>query len=263
VNYRRIQIDKLKNVEFIPRTKLTAADAAEYGADLVVIATGSTWAPNGMNGWTRDTIRGADASKPHCLTPEQIMVEGKEPPGQTVLVYDCDGYFIGVSLAEKLASEGRRVTVVTPFPVACPYLEYTHETVHIHRQFDRLGVDVVSDHILEEIEPGRIVGRRFSIEGPPVVWHVDSVVLVTQRVSSNSLYRELKCDPETLEREGVRGVFRIGDCLEPRLIADCIFDGHRLAREIDSDDPASPRPVIRENLVLSTAEVRRLAIRAS
>jgi hypothetical protein len=32
----------------------------------------------------------------------------------------------------------------------------------------------------------------------------------------------------------------------PQLIADCIFDGHRLAREIDSADPATPLPYLRE-----------------
>jgi dimethylamine/trimethylamine dehydrogenase len=32
----------------------------------------------------------------------------------------------------------------------------------------------------------------------------------------------------------------------PRLIAECVFDGHRLAREIDSPDPAMPLPFLRE-----------------
>jgi hypothetical protein len=31
----------------------------------------------------------------------------------------------------------------------------------------------------------------------------------------------------------VRAVYRIGDCVVPLLIADAVFDGHRLAREID------------------------------
>jgi dimethylamine/trimethylamine dehydrogenase len=41
-------------------------------------------------------------------------------------------------------------------------------------------------------------------------------------------------------------VYRIGDCLAPRTIAEDIFDGHRLAREIDSADPATPLPYLRE-----------------
>ena len=38
----------------------------------------------------------------------------------------------------------------------------------------------------------------------------------------------------------------IGDASAPRMIADSIFDGHRLAREIDSPNPAMPLPFIRE-----------------
>ena len=83
VNYRKIQIDKLKNVEFVPNTKLDAQGVKEYGAEIVVIATGAYWATDGLNGCTHDTIPGADASLPWQLTPEQIMFEGKEVPGET------------------------------------------------------------------------------------------------------------------------------------------------------------------------------------
>jgi dimethylamine/trimethylamine dehydrogenase len=38
----------------------------------------------------------------------------------------------------------------------------------------------------------------------------------------------------------------IGDASAPRMIPDSIFDGHRLAREIDSPNPAMPLPFIRE-----------------
>ena len=30
------------------------------------------------------------------------------------------------------------------------------------------------------------------------------------------------------------------------LLADCVFDGHRLAREIDTADPSVPLPYLRE-----------------
>ena len=71
-------------------------------------------------------------------------------------------------------------------------------------------------------------------------------MLVTQRRSDDALYRELAADPPALEAAGVEALYRIGDCVAPRLIADAIFDGHRLAREIDSDDPARPLPYLRE-----------------
>ena len=81
VNYRKIQLDKLKNVEFIPNTKLSAKDVAEYGAEIVIVATGSYWSTDGLNGASHATIDGADASLAWQATPDQIMGEGKELRG--------------------------------------------------------------------------------------------------------------------------------------------------------------------------------------
>ena len=53
-------------------------------------------------------------------------------------------------------------------------------------------------------------------------------------------------DRDRLEAEEIEALYRIGDCVAPRLIADCIFDGHRLAREIDTENPAVPLPYLRE-----------------
>ena len=44
VNWRSIQLERLANVEVICNTRLDAAGVLEYGAELVVLATGSTWA---------------------------------------------------------------------------------------------------------------------------------------------------------------------------------------------------------------------------
>ena len=249
VDYRKIQIDKLKNVELIPNTELDAAGVSEYGADIVVVATGSSWVGDGLSGATHEAVPGADASLPHCLTPEQIMLEGKEV-GERVLVYDCDGYFMGISLAEKLASEGAEVTLVTPFGAVAPYTVFTGEAHEIYRMLKRLGVRSFPSHVVSRIEAGGV--SAYAALDPLEVseWEVDSVVLATQRLSHDGLYRELEADGDRLEGEGIRGLYRIGDCLVPRLIADCIFDGHRLAREIDSDDPSVPLPFIREHLVV-------------
>jgi dimethylamine/trimethylamine dehydrogenase len=48
-------------------------------------------------------------------------------------------------------------------------------------------------------------------------------------------------------------VYRIGDCVAPRLIADAIFDGHRLGREIDSPHPEQPLPYLRERPLVSAS----------
>ena len=41
-NYRQIQLDKKKNVEFIPRTRLSLDDVLDYGAEYIVVATDRT-----------------------------------------------------------------------------------------------------------------------------------------------------------------------------------------------------------------------------
>ena len=260
VDYRRVQLDKLKNVEVILEVTLDAKKVREYGADIVVVATGSHWAEKGINGATHEPIPGADASLPQCLTPEQIMVEGKRPVGPRVLVYDCDGYFMGSALAEKLAREGHVVTLVTPLDQIAPFTQYTLELPRIRRTLCGLNVHVVTEHTLDLIESGFARGAHIYDSRKIATWEIDSVVLVTCRNSNESLFRDLEADPDALAREGIRGLYRIGDCVSPRLIADAIFDGHRLAREIDSANPAVPLPYIREYRVLGRRDAEYDAV---
>ena len=86
---------------------------------------------------------------------------------------------------------------------------------------------------------------------------VDGVVLATQQVSDDGLYLDLAGDPPALETAGIEAVHRIGDCVAPRMISEAIFDGHRLAREIDSPDPARALPFDRERGLPDVAPVVR------
>jgi dimethylamine/trimethylamine dehydrogenase len=76
----------------------------------------------------------------------------------------------------------------------------------------------------------------------------DSLVLVTQQESSDSLYHQLISDATALTAAGIEAVYRIGDAVAPRMISEAIFDGHRLAREIDSASPQTPAPYLRERV---------------
>jgi len=244
IDYRRVQLDRLDNVSVGLRTGVTAADVLDYGAQIVIVATGARWAGDGMSGVTRAPIPGADPALPHVLTPEQVMVEGKRPPGGRVAIVDYEGYFTGTALAEQLRGEGHEVVFVTCHEAIAPYADQTLEGRPVRQRLHELGIRPVRGVVVQRIDPGGIelVGEF----GAPATVEVDGVVLVTQRVSDDALYRELVGQPEALQREGIEAVYRIGDCVAPRLIADAIFDGHRLAREIDSPDPARPLPYLRE-----------------
>ena len=249
--WRAIQLGKLGNVEVLTGLRLDADGVREYGAEIVVVATGSHWSPVGLNRETHGPIAGADASLPHVLTPEQIMVEGKTPPDERVVVYDSDGYFMGPDLAEKLAVEGFRVELVTSLEDVAPFAHETLEQAFLKERLHELGVRMRRGTAIASVEPGRVAGADEF--GDTVELETDAIVLVTQRVSDDALYHELRADEPRLEVEGIEAVYRIGDCVAPQLIADAIFDGHRLAREIDSENPAVPLPFVRERPVSALA----------
>jgi dimethylamine/trimethylamine dehydrogenase len=251
INYRQVQLQKLRNVEVITGQRLDTGAARDYGAEIVVVATGSRWVGDGLNGVSHDTIPGADASLEHCLTPDQVFA-GKVV-GDRVLVYDTDGYFMGVGMAEKLAREGKRVSYVTPFEAIGIYTHFTLENPRLNRTLRACGVQISTEQLLTEVAPGTVTLTDAWEESSRELG-CDSVVLVTQRRSEDSLYHALKADQEALNRAAVSAVYRIGDCDVPQIVADAIFSGHRLAREIDSPDPTVPRPYIRERRLLSPSE---------
>jgi dimethylamine/trimethylamine dehydrogenase len=239
-----VQLDRLANVSLGLGTRLAAADVLDYGAQIVIVASGAHWAGDGLSGVTRQPIPGADPSLPHVLTPEQVMLEGKRPPGKRVAVVDYEGYFTGTAIAEQLCGDGFEVVFVTNHESVAPYCDQTLEGRPVRQRLHDLGVSLHRGAMVTAISGGGLdlegeFGARWQVE-------LDGVVLVTQRLSDDELYLQLAADPAALSEAGIEHLYRIGDCVAPRLIADAIFDGHRLAREIDSPDPSQPLPYLRE-----------------
>ena len=242
-----MQLQKLrKNVEIVTGVTIGLEQALAYGAELVIVATGSAWAADGLSGVTFGPIPGADAGEPWVLTPEQIMLEGKRPPGRRVLVYDCEGYFMGAGLAELLREEGHDVVLATPHEQIAPVCFETLESHRLRRRLHEIGVRD-DDRDLPRVCRARSLALGTGPYETPVRLATDAIVLVTQRISRDGLYRELVGQPEEVLRSaGIEGVYRAGDCVAPRVLGDAIFDGHRLGREIDSGDPALPLAYLRE-----------------
>jgi dimethylamine/trimethylamine dehydrogenase len=244
VDWRRIQLEKLPNVAVVTGRHLTADAVRDYGAQIVILATGSRWSGAGVQAYTHEPIVGADASLPHVLTPEQAAVEGKRPPGGRVAVYDAEGYFVGPGIAELLANEGFETHLITPLDVVSPISDLTLEGPMLRQHLHERGVTMHRGVTIERVSPGSIAGEDEF--GEPFTIDVDGVVLVTQQISDDALYFELVGDRAALDDAGIEAVYRIGDCVAPRMISEAIFDGHRLAREIDGPDPAHPLPFDRE-----------------
>ncbi|MFA6040437.1 MAG: NAD(P)-binding protein, partial [Methylophilus sp.] len=158
-DYRETQITKLvkKSKESqvaLGQKPITADEVLQYGADKVIIATGSSWNSDGNNCLTHEAIPGADASLPDQLTPEQVL-EGKKKIGKRVVILNADTYFMAPSLAEKLATAGHEVTVVSGVHMA-NYMHFTLEYPNMMRRLHELHVEEIGDHFCSRIEVGRL-----------------------------------------------------------------------------------------------------------
>ncbi len=98
---------------------------------------------------------------------------------------------------------------------------------------------------VEAIAAGAVTAAHAYRPGEVAI-EADSVVLVTQRVADAGLWVELDGDRDGLAAEGIEALYRIGDCVTPRIHAEAVFDGHRLAREIDAENPAVALSYARE-----------------
>jgi dimethylamine/trimethylamine dehydrogenase len=243
IAWRRRQLD-LHRVELTTGLRCDRGLVAAHDARLVVVATGARWRADGTSHLTHAPIPGVYA--PHVATPESLP-GGARP--ERAIVYDCEGYFAGVGIAEQLAAAGARVDYLTPHAVVAPLLDTTFEGAWVRARLRSLGVATHVGATIAAIDAGgctvvRADGERHEAS--------DLIVLLTARVSDDALHLELADDAEG-ERSALDAVFAIGDCVAPRLLSECVFDGHRLGREIDSPDPGRPLAVRRERALVAAA----------
>ena len=239
IDHRVIALDKLSNVEVILGRQLSVEEVLDYGADTVIVATGSAWAGDGLQSHRAELIENATSA----FTPEQIM-SGSRPPMGRVVVYDCDGYYVAPGIAELLAGEGYDVHLVSSLDRISPLSDESLEGTFLRQHLHDVGIEMTTGVTLAGIEQGQVVGE--TEYGDPWQDSADGVVLVTLQVSENRLYRELISDPDRLAQAGINAVYAIGDAVAPRMPSEAIFDGHRLARELETSDPMAPKPWLRE-----------------
>ncbi len=265
-DYRETQLEKLvkKNKDSqiaLGANAMTVDDALNYGADKIIVATGSSWNTDGTNALLHDPVQGIDASFPTHLTPEQVFAGDKEI-GKKVVILNCDRYFMAPSIAQLLREKGHDVTIVDGAGVG-HYMDFTLEAPNMHRMLHELEIEVIGDVWASLAEANRIQtypifgdGYRREYRGPGKLprrenthfdWvEFDSLVLVTGRHSNDELYRGLKARKDEWADNDIKGVYVIGDAWAPKLIADATFEGHRIAREIEEDNPQFPLPYRRE-----------------
>jgi dimethylamine/trimethylamine dehydrogenase len=240
MDWRLAQIKKMKNVATYPSSPMSAEEILETGVPNIILATGATWRRDGMGRTLRKPISG-DAL-PNVLSPDDLIGEEKVINFTRMLrenlvngnwiIYDDDHYYMGGVLAELLARHGCQVSLVTPAPLISYWSQFTLEQERIQHQLLQLGVQLYPQHVLSQIE-NDCVQLINTISGEGIELQRDGVVLVSDRVSNDSLYYELK---PALEEGRLQSLRLIGDAEAPNIIAQAVFSGHLAAREFEEEN---------------------------
>jgi dimethylamine/trimethylamine dehydrogenase len=228
VDYRVGQLRRLRTVE---RTQgaVTAEEILGYDFDHVAVATGARWRDDGVGRFHTQPLP-RDPALP-VLTPDDLM-SGLRPDGDHVLLYDDDHYYMGGVLAELLAREGRRVTLVTPANCASSWTTATMEQHRVQRRLLELGVEIVASHAVVRTAPG---GAHTVCVFTHRERHIacEAAVFVTARLPDERVYRGLTDRRDEWDDAGLKTVRAVGDCLAPGTVAAAVWEGRRYAEELD------------------------------
>jgi len=190
--------------------------------DALVIACGAEFNRTGFSGVIPDPIPGWD--QPHVLTPEQVL-RGEKQPGQRVVIADEEYRETAPGLAEILARQGKKVTIVTSQTSVATELFSAMAAPHILARLAESGVEVIPTHYVKRIEAGAV--QLFHVLAPQLekrLTGIDTVIMVTSKETRDSLSARMTGK--------VKELHTIGDCVAPRDIGAAIFEGYRLARSL-------------------------------
>jgi 2,4-dienoyl-CoA reductase (NADPH2) len=195
VDWLAAECDRL-GVKVVLGHEVEPAELAAYPGR-VVLATGSRPRETGFVD-AREALRG-------------------ELPEGRVLVHDSVGGPVGVSVAERLAADGREVRVVTQDPIVGTLLSLSGDLADCNTRLQRLGVQRELKSLLRKASDGTALLEDVWTGGQRSV-PADVVVDCGPRLPREDLY-------ET-------GMLRVGDCVAPRTVLEAVLEGRRAALEL-------------------------------
>ena len=180
--------------------------------DAVVVATGSMPKEKPFPG---------EYAPPEVVNTWQVLT-GEVETGAKVLFIDLNGHHHGTGTAEFLADRGKAVHVLTPALFQGGALGPLQDLYLARQRLALKGVTCTPDIAVLEIQGALVKGLNvYSNEMIDFEGH-DTVVLAAGNTADDALYFTLKGK--------VKEIYRIGDCVAPRLTDMAIADGHRIGR---------------------------------
>jgi mycofactocin system FadH/OYE family oxidoreductase 2 len=180
--------------------------------DAVVVATGSLPKEKPFPG---------EYAPPEVVNTRQVLT-GEVETGQKVLLIDLNGHHHGTGTAEFLADRGKAVHVLTPALFQGGALGPLQDLYLARQRLAFQGVTCTPDIAVLEIQGTFVKGLNVYSNEMIDFEGYDTVVLAAGNTAADSLYFALKGK--------VKEIYRIGDCVAPRLTDMAIADGHRVGR---------------------------------
>jgi NADPH-dependent 2,4-dienoyl-CoA reductase/sulfur reductase-like enzyme len=211
------QFEKL-GVEVRYFSPMDDQDIIEFGADEVVLATGSL--PDGLakQRWLPEAaaLPGLDNGK--VFSCEEVF-RGQAELGKSVILLDEGGNWRGTGTAWYLADKGHQVTIVTPDPMIGKELTRTTSDFQIRASLAKLGAVFKLESVIQHWH-GDHAELRSLLDGSVSDIAASAIVTATTNTADNSI--EL-----ALSEAGTR-FHLIGDAAAPRTAPYAFHDGRKI-----------------------------------
>ena len=216
------QIKKL-GVESHLGTEISPEFILREKVDAVVVATGSVPRKTSFTGIPRFDGQNADpkgVDQDHVLTSWDLLENEVEVGKRVIVAEDGEGNWKGISIAELLLDRGKEVIFLTPF-------EFAHDLTAerktpLLRRLLKKNPTIVPYSMIKAINGSDVTVYNIYSRQETVFKGIDHVVLAYYHKANDELYFSLK--------GRVSELYRIGDCVAPRMIGDAIRDGERVGR---------------------------------
>lgn len=234
-DYRELLLKQMPNANIYLDSELGADDVLDFGFQHVLVATGAKWRRDGMGRTHYKPLSGSEQA--NVYTPDDVM-DGVTIEGP-IVIFDDDHYYMGGVIAEKLASEGKDVTLVTPAALVSMWTEKTMEQHRIQARLIELGVTLKTQHCIDAIESNQAAMSCITT-GKVTSLPCESLILVTSRESGSDLYQQLMNRQDEWQGAGIETVECAGDGEAPSTIAAAVYAGHKYARLLEEERPEIP-----------------------
>ncbi len=215
------QLEKLQ-VRVQLNTPMDAAEVREFGADAVVIATGSSPSGTGFQRALPDLAALPGVDKDNVYSVEDVMRRDAKL-GKRILLLDDGGNWRGSGTAWHMAEKGHQVTIVTPDPFVGREIVRTAADLPLRMRLAKLGAKWITESAVTAWHGDGATIRNL-LDGSEQRLPFDTLVLATINRAESEIADDLLA-------EGV--AFKaVGDCLAPRHTPAATFEGRRLGLEI-------------------------------